>query len=273
MEKEAGTGMLLEEVGMSMQNMLKKINENRTLLERRGPLKDIEQAEIDRYYRVKNTCTSNAVEGNTFNLHETKLWLEDGISVGGKSRIEFLEIDGHGDAFDYMLKTARTRTLDSISDDLLVIIQEMHEIFYKLIEIRYAGVYRDHDIKIINSRFDTPKSRMLLPLMDEFRNSFIEKMAVLHPIVLAAYAHRRVVQIHPFHDGNGRTSRLLMNLILVNQGYQIVNIGRKIRNSYYNALRNADKQTDDENEFVNFILRLQLNAQKRYMRLIGFERP
>jgi Fic family protein len=256
-----------------MVDLLKKIDLNRTLLRENGQLVDEEQKQVDRYYRIHNTCTSNAIEGNTFTPIETELWLEEGITVAGKTRNEVNEVDGHGDAFNLMLSIARGNSLDDISERLLPIAQELHETFYKLIDWNYAGVYRRHNIIIANSRFPTPKLNMLIGLMDEFRSSFIQNKENLHPVILAAYAHQRLVQIHPFCDGNGRTSRLLMNLILVNQGYQIINIPLKMRDKYYMALRTADNQGLEVNAFFHFIVRRELAAQKHYMKLIQFSPP
>jgi Fic family protein len=258
---------------MTLQDILNKIDVNKSRLQRYSLLQDIEQEQIDSYYRILNTHTSNAVEGNSFTLLETKMWLEDGITVNGKTRQELFEVEGHGNAFNYMLTIAREDSLEKIADDLLIIILSLHEIFYKLIDHKYAGIYRNHDIFIANATFIPPKWPTLHRLMDEFRQSFQEIKRNLHPVVLAAYAHLRLVQIHPFRDGNGRTSRLLMNLILLNAGYQIINIDRASRKMYYAALGQSEKQDPLNNPFLYFIAELQLEAQKQYMKLINFTYP
>jgi Fic family protein len=141
----------------------------------------------------------------------SELWLEEGISIADKTRNEINEVDGHGKAFNLMLATTRANTLDSISKNLLIVIHELHESFYKLIDWNFAGVYRRHNIIIANSRFTTPKWNELIGLMNEFHDSFIHMKDNLHPIILAAYTHLGLVLIHSFCVGNGRTSRLLIN--------------------------------------------------------------
>jgi Fic family protein len=260
------------EVWTLLQDTLKKIDYNRELLKKHSHLTEEEQKSVDRFYRIHNTYTSNAIEGNTFSALDTELWLEEGITVSGKTRHELREVDGHGDAFNLMLKIARGKNLEEISKDFLIITQELHEMLYKQIDLNFAGVYRKHNIIVHGAGFPTPKWKELFPLMDEFYSAFKEKKNNnIHPVELAAFAHLRLVQIHPFADGNGRTSRLLMNLILVNQGYQIINIRKQIRKEYYIALREADKQNYDSNSFFNFIASKQLSAQEYYMRLIQFE--
>ncbi|MDR1041720.1 MAG: Fic family protein [Deltaproteobacteria bacterium] len=256
-----------------LQELLREIDENRTLLRRRGPLKAIEQKSVDTHFRILNTFTSNAIEGNSFSYLDTKLWLVDGITVAGKSRNELLEVSGHGAAFDSMLAIARESTLDGISKNLPDIILRLHRMFYREIDPEFAGVFRESDVIIFGSPLKPPGPEFIGDFMDDFRVSFAENKDRLHPVVLAAFAHLALVQIHPFVDGNGRTSRLLMNLILVNGGYQILSFNMRDRNRYYTALRNSDDQQTVDNHFTRLIARLELKAQKKYMELIRFKPP
>jgi Fic family protein len=205
---------------MSCEELLKKIDENRELLESQCHLSPDELVSLDNHYRVTNTFSSNAIEGNRFSLLDTKLALEDGITVGGKTCNDLFETLFHAEAFDSMLKIARENSLDFISGHLLDIISELHHTFYKIINMKSAGVYRDRGLLITNSRLVPPPPHMVGMFMEKFRESFADRKDVFHPVCLAAYAHLRFAQIHPFIDGNGRIARLLMNLILVNKGYQ-----------------------------------------------------
>ncbi|MDR1042120.1 MAG: Fic family protein [Deltaproteobacteria bacterium] len=258
---------------MSISDLLSEIDCKRESLRKYGNQLADAQRYHDAYSRLYNTFTSNAIEGNTFSLRDTKMWLEDGITVNGKTRNELYEVDGHAKAFDYMLATAREMSIDDISRDLLVIIQDLHREFYRMIDFRFAGVYRDQQVRIVNASLLPPPPHKLLMMMDSFRSTFAELKDSLHPVILAAYAHLRLVRIHPFIDGNGRTSRLLMNLILVNRGYQIINIEPGDRSTYFNALDLAHLQetTDDnyisDNRFLSFIARLELEELKRTIEL------
>jgi Fic family protein len=109
--------------------------------------------------------------------------------------------------------------------------------------------------------------------MDMFRDSFMAKRKALHPVVLVAYAHLELVQIHPFHDGNGRTSRLLMNLVLVNKGFQIISFDKDDRFRYYQALETSYFGDPVNNEFADFIAEMELNAQKFHIKLLNIEYP
>jgi len=101
-----------------------------------------------------------------------------------------------------------------------------------------------------------------------------EKWSALHPVLLAALAHRKLVDIHPFVDGNGRTARLLMNLILVNRGYQIVTIAPVLRLDYINALKAAQREKGPTDEaFIKLIAECEIEAQKDYCRMFRIEQP
>ena len=95
-----------------------------------------------------------------------------------------------------------------------------------------------------------------------------------HPVLLAAYAHRRLVDIHPFRDGNGRTARLLMNLVLVNRGYCVVSIPPILRHDYITALQQAQRaQSPSDAAFIKLICECELEAQKDYCRMFRIKLP
>lgn len=254
----------------ALHGLLEKIDGNRTSLRERVKPQPVHQKKVDDYCRILNTFTSNAIEGNSFTLLETKLWLDDGITVEGKTRNELFEVDGHGKAFDYMLDTARGTTLDGIGDRLLEITSRLHKYFFELISPKDAGVYRTCGIMIVGSDRTFPEPETVGEHMGRFREAFLEYKDRSHPVVLAAFAHLRLVLIHPFVDGNGRISRLLMNLVLVNQGYQIINFDIGTRKRYYEALKKIDARETDCDEFFRLIAELELDAQEKHMDAIGF---
>jgi len=255
---------------MNIQSLLKRIDENKALIDKRRPLAIDEVKELDAYFRIGTTYSSNALEGNTLTLSETKVLLEDGITIGGKPIRDCYEAVGHAKAYDFMLEAARSDPF-AFSEDMIL---KLHKLFYIGIDADKAGVYRDHQVFITGTEYIPPKPEQVPALVKGMVDALIEKWDSLHPVKLAAFAHRKLVDIHPFADGNGRTARLLMNLILVNRGYQIVSIPPVLRLEYINALKAAqrDKNPSDE-AFIGMIAECVIEAQKDYCRMFDIKLP
>jgi Fic family protein len=258
---------------MDLTRQLDEIDRNKDLLHEKCRLSPQQVSNFDNHFRITNTFTSNAVEGNRLTVMETKLVLEDGIAVGGKRINDLLETVSHGKAFDLMLKIARESTLDKISKNLPRIISDLHSCFYGIIDNKRAGVYRDVIVFIGGASVVPPVPEKLDMAVDDFAATFGKLKETHHPVILAAYAHLRLAQIHPFIDGNGRTSRLLMNLILVNQGYQIIDIREQDRDRYFFTLETASNQNYRDNAFYDLIADLELKSQKDYMRMNNIDYP
>ncbi|MDR1037527.1 MAG: Fic family protein [Deltaproteobacteria bacterium] len=258
---------------MDLTDQLNEMDRNRDLLRDKCILTPHQITNYDNHFRITNTFTSNSLEGNRLTVMETKLLLEDGISVGGKKFNELLETVSHGKAFDMMLEVSRGNTLDMISKNLLRIISDLHFVFYGMIDNKRSGVYRNVPVFIGGSSVVPPYPEKLNMAMEDFSETFARLKETYHPVLLAAFAHLRFVQIHPFIDGNGRTSRLLMNLVLVNQGYQIIDIGELDRERYFFTLETASNQNYRDNAFYDLIAALELKAQKDYMRMNNIDYP
>lgn len=247
-----------------MQNILKRIDEYKNLIDTKRPLKPEEVKELDDYFRIGTTYSSNALEGNTLTITETKVLLEDGITVGGKPIKDCYEATGHAKAYDYMLKIARSDFF-SFSEDM---IKELHRLFYLNIDADNAGKYRHHQVFITGTDYVPPAQEKVPQLMTELITELNNKSNKLHPVMLAAYAHKRLVDIHPFTDGNGRCARLLMNLILVNKGYQIITIPPILRNEYISSLRTAQKEKNPSDKDFNILIaNCELESQKDMCRM------
>jgi Fic family protein len=150
----------------------------------------------------------------------------------------------------------------------------LHRLFYSGIDCENAGRYRTRQVFITGTEYVPPEASEVPALMAEFIAELNEGSGRLHPVVLAALAHRRLVDIHPFLDGNGRTARLLMNLILVNRGYQIVSIPPVLRADYMSALRAAQSGSDPSGKaFFQLIAECEIEAQKDYCRMFRIEVP
>jgi Fic family protein len=257
-------------LAMDIQNMLKRIDETKAEIGKRRPLCPEEVNQLDAYFRIKLTYSSNALEGNTLDLTETKILLEDGLTVGGKPIRDCYEAIGHGKAYDFMLEAARS-THFNFSESMIL---QLHKLFYQGIEPEKAGVYRDIQVFISGTDYMPPQPEDVPTLMKELEGDLVKKWNSLHPLRIAALAHRKLVNIHPFVDGNGRTARLLMNLILINRGYQIVSIPPILRREYISALKVAQREKNPSDEaFMCFIAECEIEAQKDFCRMLHIQLP
>ncbi|MDR1703747.1 MAG: Fic family protein [Clostridiales bacterium] len=255
---------------MDIQAMLRQIDRTQIWINDRHIPAPEEIRQLDAYFRVELAYTSNALERNTLTLSETKVILEDGLTVGGKPLRDSYEAVGHAKAYDFMLEAAR-RTPFVFSEDF---IKQLHRLFYQGIEPEKAGVYRDIQVFITGTEYVPPKPEEVPALMENLAATLTERWDNLHPVRLAAFAHRKLADIHPFADGNGRTARLLMNLILVNRGYPIVSIPPVLRLEYINALRAAQREKSPSDEgFIRLIAECVIEAQRDYCRMFRIEPP
>jgi Fic family protein len=249
---------------MDIQSLLKRIDQTKTWIDARRPLAPEEVKELDAYFRIGTTYSSNALEGNTLTLSETKVILEDGLTVGGKPLRDYYEAQGHASAYDFMLEVAR-KTPFALSEDVIL---RLHKLFYQGIEPDKAGVYRNIQVFITGTEYIPPTPEEVPALMRDFVATLVEQRERLHPVRLAAFAHRKLVDIHPFADGNGRTARLLMNLILVGHGYPIVSIPPVLRLEYIDTLRAAQREKNPSDEaFIGLIAECVIEAQRDYCRM------
>ncbi len=232
---------------------------NRKLLALR-PLAPETLQSLRDYYRVGLTYSSNALEGNSLTISETKVILEDGISIGGKPLKDILEAVGHKKAYDFMYSLIKEKNISEEN------IKQLHKLFYQGIDETNAGVYSKQRVFISGSEYNVAPYDQLDMLMSAMIEKFNKVRASEHPIVFAAKLHQEFVYIHPFVDGNGRVARLLLNLALLQDGYPIVVIPPICRSEYIAAL---EKGHENENVFIQFIMERVVEAQRDYIRLIG----
>lgn len=255
---------------MAIKDLLKRIDDYAAVIRAYRPLSEAEVKELDAYYKIGMTYSSNALEGNSLTLSETKVLLEDGITVGGKPIRDCYEATGHARAYDYMLTLARSNSL-SITEDVIC---RLHYLFYNGIDPDAAGEYRKGQVFITGTEYVPPAAGDVPACMTALTAELSGKQGKLHPVELAAYAHRRLVDIHPFQDGNGRTARLLMNLILINQGYCTVSIPPVLRYDYIVALQQAQRKKHPSDEaFLKLISECEIESQKDYCRMFHIELP
>lgn len=197
------------------------------------PLNRTQLHKMQEFFMVSYTYESNRIEGNTLTLQETHLVVNEGITIGGKSMREHLEAINHAEAVSYIEQLVSDK-MDFGSRVLL----ELHYLILKGIDKENAGRYRRVPVGISGSRHVPPQPYLLDKLMEEYFIHYDNQKRILHPVILAAEMHERLVSIHPFIDGNGRTSRLVMNLILLRHGLTIANLKGDLasRLAYYQAL-------------------------------------
>lgn len=188
---------------------------------------------LDAWFRVELTYSSNAIEGNTLTRAETAVVLEKGITVSGKPLKDHLEATNHAEALDWIQTLIRKKPKDITASTIM----EIHRLVLKSIEPD-AGIYRRLPVRIQGSAVIMPNAAKVPKLMDEFI-AWLHGPPKMHPVQLAAEAHYRLVSIHPFSDGNGRTARLLMNLILLQSGYPPAIIRPRDRLAYISSLEKA----------------------------------
>ncbi len=237
---------------LSMGNLsqLEEINKLKGWLDSFRPLAPIIVEELKKLYDVKFTYNSNAIEGNTLTQSETELVLSKGITVGGKTLQEHLEVIGHKEAIDYVESLSKQKqTLGEWE------IKQIHNLILRKITPEEAGRYRQLDVKAAGTNYLYPAHYLISQLMEDFIDWLNSETARnLHPVEYATVAHYRFVSIHPFRDGNGRTGRLLMNLLLLRAGYPIVVISNQQRNDYINALAYGQNNNDDVDRLMDLVI-------------------
>ncbi len=211
-------------------------------------------------FEVEFTHNSTAIEGNTLTLMETKVVLEDGISIGGKALREIYEVVNHKKAFRYVKQCIQEGfQLDE------KIFKDIHALLMENIVV--GGIYRNEE-DIISGASHMPPARneMYVQIKNFFADLMYKKD--LNPIELAAWTHAEFVRIHPFQDGNGRTSRLIMNYQLMSCGFLPISIAKENRLDYYNAL---DKYASEGilDDFINMLGDLEEVQLDKYISIIS----
>lgn len=235
-----------------MINLLSEIAAKKAALDQLRPLSPRSLSNLDHVYDLELTYTSNAIEGNTLTASETMLVVEKGITIGGKPLKDHLEAIDHYDALRYVRELARRDSPLAEMD-----VRTLHSLVVKRSDPEIAGRYADQGRYVLT---DTGRHAFPSPAEVPALMGTLAAWLTNAPITpeTAFTAHRRLVEIHPFNDGNGRTARLLMNLVLLRGGYPPVAVRPVDRPAYINALQQA--QTDQGPEAFDRLLLERLNA-------------
>lgn len=251
---------------MIYENRLNDIDRQQAQISDLRPLDAYGLQQLKEFYRVGLTYSSNALEGNSLTESETKVVLEDGITIGGKPLKDHYEAAGHSEAFDLLYRLAKDTEITESN------IRGLHRLFYYRIDSEQAGVYRDKPVVITGTDFVPPPPFEVSQAMKLFAEADIPVLKKkLHPVTYAARLHAKLVTIHPFIDGNGRTARLLMNLALVQNGYPITIIPPVVRTDYIAAVKASNK--GEYKGFDNFVSCMVWEAQREYLRLFNALNP
>ena len=243
--------------------LLAEIGQLKSQLDALRPLPEHTVRTLHEQQVLEWTYHSNAIEGNTLSLKETKVVLE-GITIGGKSMREHLEAINHREAIDYV------ETIVSGEETLSEWqIKNIHQLVLKNIDDQNAGRYRQQNV-VIAGASHTPTDFFQLPQAMTALIAWYQSATDLHPLRRAARLHVDFVGIHPFVDGNGRTARLLMNFELMRYGYLPVIIRVEQRLAYYDALDTAHMSQNYE-PFIQLVAEEEQKTLKRYLSVIHGE--
>lgn len=207
-------------------------------------------------FSIKFTYDTQRIEGSTLTHKETADLLERGITPKNKPLRDVEEAGAHRDIFYQIIKTGKELSLQAILD--------WHWSLFQITKPDIAGKLRKHPVGISGSKFVPPSPVEVYPMMSDFFKWYAKNKKILNPVELAALAHLKFVTVHPFADGNGRISRLIMNFILNRNGYPMLDIPYDGRNSYYNALERSNME-DDDGIFLKWLMKRYVKEYQRYL--------
>jgi Fic family protein len=241
--------------------MFKQIDEKKSLLDKKRPFPPNTVKSLREHLLLEWTYNSNAIEGNTLTLSETKVVLE-GITVGGKTLREHLEVINHKDAILYVEEIVKNNEPFSEWQ-----IKNIHQLVLKTINDQNAGRYRTENV-LISGASHIPPEHILVPQeMEDLIKWYTGEAVSLHPVERSARLHVLFVKIHPFIDGNGRTARLLLNLELMKTGYPPIVIKKEKRAEYYNSL-DKTHTTNQYDDFLHLVIEALDQTLDLYLKII-----
>jgi len=241
--------------------MFTEIDELKNRLDNLRPLPTHTARSLHEQQVLEWTYHSNAIEGNTLTLKETKIVLE-GITIGGKSLREHFEVINHKEAIDYVEGIVEMQ--NALNEWQ---IKSIHHLVLKNVDDKNAGVYRQENVVISGAQHTPPHFLEVPPAMEKLI-TWYQNSGELHPVERAAKLHVDFVGIHPFVDGNGRTSRLLMNFELLRMGYLPVIIPVEKRFDYYDALDTAHT-SGNYSPFLELVVLLEKQTLERYLLIVA----
>ncbi len=239
-----------------------RIDELKQKIDNNRPLSENLAKSLHDKLIVEWTYNSNAIEGNTLTLAETKVVL-DGITIGGKSVVEHLETINHREAIIFIEKLIQNN--EKLTEWNL---KSIHALILKEIDNRNAGKYRNENVLISGAKHIPPKHYELDYLMQKLLKEYHAEWRSYHPVIKATLLHGEFVKIHPFIDGNGRTARLLLNFELMKYGYTPIIIKNERRAEYYDAIDLAHT-TSNYGQFIKLVADFVLESEELWIAVLG----
>ncbi|MBS3171413.1 Fic family protein [Candidatus Woesearchaeota archaeon] len=231
-----------------------KIKENYSKEQKKATF-SVKEKETENFM-IKFTYNTQRIEGSKLSLKDTANLLEKGITPKKPLR-DIKEAESHKKVFYNMLKFDKDLSLQ--------IILYWHKQLFLETKEDIAGKIREHQVLISGSKFIPPTPQKLEIFLKEFFNWYKKNRDKVHPVILAALIHLKFVTIHPFTDGNGRISRLIMNFILFKNKFPMLDISYENRNSYYNSLERSQIKKD-ETIFLNWFFKNYLRENKKSLK-------
>jgi len=244
-------------------HLKKRIDDKLKKLQALRPLPPQAVAKLKEQFSIEMTYNSNGIEGNKLTLKETFLVINEGLTIKGKSLKDHLEAKDHYEALNYLYESIEHDKKHTLSE---VFIRNLQKLIVKETDPEYAGAYRTSNVIITGSDHRPPDASEVSMLMKELLTWVKENKNKLHPIELSALLHHKLVNIHPFFDGNGRTARLIMNIILLQTGYPLVVVLKNDRRKYYDTLSKADK--NDPASFIRFVAQAVERSMNMYLKAL-----
>jgi Fic family protein len=239
-----------------LQSTFERLYDKRAVLKKSRPLPTIALQKIKDSLSIEWTYNSNSIEGNTLTLQETQMVLQEGITVKGKSLREHFEAKNHEKAINFLFSIVNEgyeiRAIDILS---------IHSLVLNMIEEDFAGRIRNGGVRITGANYVPPNAKKVSDLLDALIDFVNTNPLQLNDIELATIFHHKFVWIHPFFDGNGRTVRLAMNLLLMRKGFPPAIILSNDRKKYYEALNQAN------NGNYQKLMLLMCQAQERTLNI------
>lgn len=238
----------------------KRLDEKLEQLNALRPLNPAQVSKLREQLEIEMTYNSNAIEGNSLTLRETYLVLQEGMTIKGKPLKDHLEAKDHKEALGFLYELVSERH-STVSERL---IRQLHQLVVRETDTEYAGMYRTGSV-IIGGADHIPPDAIDVPRqMEELMRWIKKNEKTLHPVELASLFQHKIVFIHPFFDGNGRTARLVMNILLMRRGFPLAIILKNDRKKYYRVLHEADK--GNEAALVLFIAQAVERSLDLYLR-------
>ena len=244
------------------KSIQKRIEQKLKRLNALRPLPVSAVRKLQEQFQIEMTYNSNSIEGNSLTLKETYLVINEGLTIKGKPLKDHLEAKDHTEALQWLYETVQSHGCHTISE---MLIRNIHSLVVHNTDKDWAGRYRNSNVIIGGAKHNPPDAMDVSELMRQFI-VWLKQNQKLSPIELAALAHHRLVHIHPFFDGNGRTARLFMNLLIMQHSYPLVIILKNDQKKYYEVLAQADQKK--YTPLVNFVAQAIERSLDMYLKVL-----